>query len=467
MITVYDYDVICIGAGSGGCASAMRCADLGKKVALVEYREKGTGGTCVNRGCIPTKVLTKAAQVFAEINQAQKYGIVTSGVEVDLKAVQRKKTSIINNLRFALDNFLIKPRKIDRIQGKARFVDEHTLQIEKGDESRRVTAENIIIATGSEPAMIPVFSIDRKKIITSDEALNLEVIPEEIIVVGAGAIGLEFAYIFSTFGAKVTVVEMMPQVVPTMNDTEITTAIQKYLEKNGIKVLVGTKITGINVLNNGKVSCSFADGQSVETDMVLVAIGRKLNTGDLGLNEIGVQLTSKGRIIVDEQMRTSVRNIFAVGDIVEGPQLSHKAQRQGLVAAEVIAGLDSRMRYDAIPWAIFMQPEIAGVGMTTADAASQGIEPIVGKMYFNANEKAITMQQTTGLIKLVARKDNHRIIGGQVFGVDASVLIGEISLAVDRGLTLEMVAESVHAHPTLSEIIMEVAKQALGRAFYK
>jgi len=464
---MYDYDVVSIGAGSGGCASAMRSADLGKKVALVEYRDKGTGGTCVNRGCIPTKVLVKSAHVLEEMRNAQQYGIIAKEISADLKLIHQKKNVAINGLKFGLDNFLIKSRKIDRIKGKARFIDEHTLEIKDGDNIRTVTAENFIIATGSEPAMIEAFNIDRENIITSDEALNLEEIPNELIIVGAGALGLEFAYIFSNFGSKVTIVEMMPHVVPTMNDKEVTDEIQKYLKKLGIEVLCGDGISKIEVTHNDRVKCLFSSGKTIEADKALVAIGRSLNTNDLDLKNAGVEITPKGQIIVDKNMRTTTDNIFAVGDITDGPQLSHKAQKQGLVAAETIVGIESTLNYDVIPWAIFMQPEIAGVGMTAEDAKVKGIKVITGKMKFNANEKAMSMQQTTGLIKIVARKENHQLIGGQIFGIDASVLIEEVALAIDSNLSLENIANSIHAHPTLSEIVMEAAKNALGKSFNK
>lgn len=463
----YDYDVISIGAGSGGCASAMRSADLGKKVALVEYREKGTGGTCVNRGCIPTKVLVKSAQVYSEAKEAKQYGILLGDIKADQNAIQMKKQAIINNLKLGLDSFLLKSRKVDRIAGKAKFLDAHTLEITNGEEKTTVTAENIIIATGSEPAMIPSFNIDREKIITSDEALSLKEIPNELIVVGAGALGLEFAYIFSTFGAKVTVAEMMPNVVPILKEKEVTDVIEQYLKKTGIDVRCGAGIESIKVNENGRVVCAFQNGESVEADMALVAIGRSLNTKDLALEQIGIEVNAKGQITVNEKLQTTAENIYAVGDIVAGPQLSHKAQKQGLAAAENIAGMDSTVNMDVIPWAIFMQPEIAGVGMTAADAADAGIETLCGKMPFSANEKAITMQKTAGLIKIVARKDNHQIIGGQIFGVDASVLIEEVALAMEKGLTLEDIADSIHAHPTLCEIVMEAAKNTLGKAFHK
>jgi dihydrolipoamide dehydrogenase len=465
---MYDFDVISIGAGSGGCASAMRCADLGKKVALVERNKNGTGGTCVNRGCIPTKVLVKSAEVFNQAKKAQQFGIKLEGITADQKAIHQQKVKAINSLKFGLDNLLIKPRKITRIQGNARFLDAHTLEITDGDKVQQVTAEHIIIATGSEPAMIPAFHIDGKNIITSNEALNLQEIPKSMVVIGAGALGLEFSYIFSTFGCKVTIAEMMPHVVPNMKDDDVTGEVQKYLEKTGVSVKAGKKIQSIDVKEEGCVVCSFEDGETVEAEKALVAIGRSLNTKGLGLEELGIEMTPKGQIVTNEHMQTNIPNIYAAGDITDkGPQLSHKAQKQGLVAAEHIAGQDSTMHYDVIPWAIFMQPEIAGVGMTAADAQAKGIETIVGKLPFSANEKAMSMQATVGLMKVVARKDNGKIIGGQIFGVDASVLIEEIALAMDKGLTMEDVAGSIHAHPTVSELVMETCKQGLGKAFHK
>jgi dihydrolipoamide dehydrogenase len=465
---LYDYDVICIGAGSGGCAAAMRSADLGKKVALIEYREKdGTGGTCVNRGCIPLKTLVKAAEVYNEVKSAKQYGILTGDIQIDLKLVHQKKLAAVNNLRFGLDNLLLKPRKIARLSGRARLTGPHSVAITKGTEINTVTAQDIVIATGSEPALIPAFHVDGEKIITSDQALQMMEIPASITIIGAGAVGLEFAYIFSSFGSKVTVVEMMPQIAPTLADEEITGMVRTYLAKMGVAVKTGVKILAVEATKGEKVVCALEGGETVAAEKVLVAIGRTLNTSELGLTQLGVALGGKGQVLVDSQMRTGVNNIFAVGDIVEGPQLSHKAQRQGLVAAEAIAGLDTKMNYAAIPWAIFMQPEIAAVGRTEADAKSAGVETVVGKMPFYANEKAITMQQTTGMIKIVARKDNGQVIGGQIFGVDASVLIEEIALAIENKLTVANIAESVHAHPTLSEIVMECSKNALGRSFHR
>lgn len=321
---MYDYDVLCIGAGSGGCASAMRSADLGKKVGLVEYRRNGTGGTCVTRGCIPTKVLLQSARVYSEVLDAKKYGVVVPEARLDLKVVHQKKSAAVAGLKFGLDNMLIKPRGIARISGKAKLIDNHSVEITDGDKVSVITAENIIIATGSEPALVPAFNIDHKRIITSDEALNLMEIPKEMIVIGAGALGLEFGFLFSTFGSKVTIVEMMPHVVPTMKDDEMAGVISGYLEKTGIKFKCGSAISKISVTGNERVLCELENGGKLETDMVLVAIGRSLNTKGIGLEEVGVELDQKGQVVVDDQLRTTVPNIFAVGDITKGPQLSHK-----------------------------------------------------------------------------------------------------------------------------------------------
>lgn len=464
---MYDYDVLSIGAGTGGCASSMRSADLGKKVGLIEERKNGTGGTCVNRGCIPTKAMLRSAQIYTEAKEASKYGVNISDVSLDMKTVHQKKQQAVMGLKFGLDNMLLKPRGIDRIQGRAKIIDGHTVEVTNGKDVKQITAENIVIATGSEPAKIPAFHIDGKKIITSDEALNLKEIPNEMIIVGGGAIGLEFTSLFSTFGSKVTVVEMMPHLIPAMHEKEITDEVEKYIKGTGVTIKCGAGIREINVKEDGRVACILENDEVIEADMALVAIGRKLNTKDMGIEEAGIELTERGQIKINEEMRTSVPSIFAVGDITQGPQLSHKAQKQALVAAEIIAGNESKMNYDVIPSAIFMNPEVAMVGMTQEDAKEAGIDAIAGKMNFTSNEKALAMQKTTGAIKVVARKDDHKIIGGQIFGEEASILIEEIATAMENELTLENVADSIHAHPTLSEIVMETCKKALGKAFHK
>lgn len=469
MVTdMYDYEVVAIGAGSGGCASTMRSVDNGKtKVALIEYRKNGTGGTCVSRGCIPTKALLRSAEAYAEVKNAPKLGIIVDGARPDMKAIQRGKQQVVNTLKFGLDNFLLKSRGVVRLSGKARLLDPHTIELTDGDKVEQITAENIIIATGSEAIRIPAFNIDGTRIMTSDEALNMSELPESMLIAGAGVVGIELAYLFAMLDVKVTVVDLAPQVLPLIRDDEVVSAVQKSLEKLGIKFYLGVGINEMHVTDNDTVVCTLADDTAIEAEQGLVAIGRSINVKGLGLEEVGIEQGPKGVILVNEKMQTSVPNIYAVGDITMGPQLSHKAQKQGLTAADNICGIESRINMDVIPSATFIQPEVATVGLTEAEAVEKGLEVMTAKKGFSSNEKAIAMRETNGFIKVVAEKDSHKLIGAQIFGPQGSVLIEEFSLALEKGLTLEDIALSIHAHPTLSELVMETCKLALGLAFDK
>ena len=469
---MYDYDVVCIGGGPGGSASAMRSADRGKKVALIEARMKnGSGGTCVNRGCIPTKALMASANLYASIKEAKAYGINVdmSAVTVDFNAINKRRNQVINTLGFGLETFLWKKsRGIDVIKGRAKLLDAHTIEVDNGKGTKTVTAENIVIAVGGEPAEIPAFHVDHEKIITSNEIMDFSrPMPNDLVIVGSGAIGLEYAHIFNTYGAKVTIVEMMPNLVPALKEPEITDAVRKSLEKRGIVVKTGAGIQSIDVQEDGSVKSTLTSGEEIVSEQVLVAIGRTLNTRGMGLEEVGVEMAPNGMIITDEHMRTSVPNIFAAGDVTTGTQLSDKAQRQGLVIAETIAGNDYYINYDVIPVTTFMEPEIAWVGFTQAEAEEKGIKVITGSLPFSSNEKAIAIGKTEGVIKVVAREDDHVIIGSQIFGAEACDLIAEMTVAVENKMTLEQVYNSIHPHPTLTELILEVCKKAVGLAFDK
>lgn len=469
---MYDYDVVCIGGGPGGSASAMRSADRGKKVAIIEQRTRnGSGGTCVNRGCIPTKALMASANLYASIKKAETYGIHVdpSAITVDFKAVNKRRMSVINSLSFGLETMLWKKsRGIDVIKGRARLVDPHTIEVTTSKGVRTVTAENIVVAVGSEPAEIAAFHVDHERIITSNEIMDLSrPLPKSIVIIGSGAIGLEYGHMYHIYGVEVTVVEMMPDLVPALHDTEITDAIRASLEKRGIRVICGSGVASVDVQPDGSVKSTLTDGQELFSEEVLVAIGRKLNTMDMGLEEVGVEMKPNGLIVTDEKMRTTVPNIFAAGDVTEGTQLSDKAQRQGLVIAETIAGNDYWINYDAIPATMFMEPQIAMVGLTVADARERGIEVISGSLPFSSNEKAIAIGKTEGVMKVVARKEDHVIIGAQIFGAEACDLIAEFTVAVENSLTLEQVSNSMHPHPTLTEMILEVCKRALGLSFDK
>jgi dihydrolipoamide dehydrogenase len=454
-----EFDVAIIGSGSAGYVSAIRAADLGKKVVVIEHRE--VGGTCLNRGCIPTKALLKVAEVYETAKDSKTFGITVENVSYDPEAIQRRKQAVVKRLVSGIE-FLFKSRKITVKKGTGKILDEHTVEISTGET---VKAKDIVIATGSEPAMIPVFKIDHKNVLTSDDALNLTNLPKDILIVGAGAIGTEFATFLSAFGVKVTIVEMMPQVVPTLKDKKLAGMVQRLLEKRGVKILTGTKIENVEVAKEGEVVSTLSSGEEIHTEKVLVSIGRKLNSDGIGLENIGVK-TERGKILIDEYLRTNIPNVYAIGDVTGGLLLAHKAMKEGETAAEVIAGLDRKMDYRVVPWAIFTTPEIAAVGLTEEEAKEKGIEVKTGEFPFSANGKAVSMNLTDGEVKIVAKKDTEEIIGAQIVGPEASVMIAELALAVEKKLTLRDVADTIHTHPTLAEATMEAAKDALGEVIH-
>ncbi len=456
------FDVAVIGSGSAGYVAAIRAADLGKKVAIIEHRE--IGGTCLNRGCIPTKALLRSAEVYTLEKESEIFGVKANNISFDTNAIQKRKEAVVKRLVSGV-NFLLKARKVVIKQGSGKLLDEHTIEIKNGENTERITTKDIVIATGSEPAMIPAFKIDRKNVLTSDEALNLTEFPKDILIVGAGAIGIEFGTFLSAFGTKVTIVEMMPQVVPTLKDKKFANMIERMLKKKGMDIKIGTKIENIDIKEDSKVVSTLSNGEAIQTEKVLVSIGRKLNSTDIGLEELGIK-TERGRILVNEELRTNIPNVYAIGDVVGGLLLAHKAQREGVVVAEVIAGKDTKINYRVIPWAIFSSPEIASVGLTEEEAKSKDIDVVTGEFPFTANGKAIAMNEMDGEEKIVARKDTKEIIGAQIIGPEASIMIAELALAVEKHLTLGDIANTIHTHPTLPEITMEAAKDGLGEVIH-
>ncbi|RLD21135.1 MAG: dihydrolipoyl dehydrogenase [Caldiserica bacterium] len=454
-----EFDVAIIGAGSGGYVAAIRAADLGKKVAIIEHRE--IGGTCLNRGCIPTKALLKMAEIYTCTKESQSFGTIVGNVSFDPNAIQRRKDAVIQRLVAGI-NFLFKARKIVVKKGNGKFLDPHTIEITSDEGIEKIKAKDIIIATGSEPAMMPAFKIDRKNVLTSDEALNITEYPKSILIVGAGAIGVEFSTIFSTFGTKVTIVEMMPQVIPALKDRKLASMLQRTLIKKGIEIKTGIKIDNIEIQGNGNVVSTLSNGEEITTEKVLVSIGRKLNSTGIGIEELGIK-TEKGKILVDEKLRTNIPNIYAIGDVIGGLLLAHKAQKEGGIVAEIIAGKDKKMDYRVVPWAIFSSPEIASVGLTEEEAKENSIDTIVSEFPFIANGKAVVMNSTDGEVKIIAKNDTKEIIGAQIFGPEASMIIAELALAVENKLTLNDIAYTVHVHPTLPETVMEVAKNGLEK----
>ena len=440
------FDVIIIGSGSAGYVSAIRLADLGKRVALVE--EKEIGGTCLNRGCIPTKTLLRAAYLYELAKKSEPFGIRCE-VSYNFDAIQKRKREVVGRLTKGVE-FLLGARGVRVEEGRGKILDEKRVKISGGEV---LGTDSIIIATGSEPASLPKIDIDGERIITSNEALDLKKPPESLLIIGAGAIGIEFATFFSTFGTKVTIVEMMEDILPEMKDKKIVSILERNLKKKGIDIRTGTKVEGIS-------------GESIESEKVLVSVGRRLNSDGIGIEGLGIK-RERDRIIVDRRMRTNIKNIYAIGDVTGGMLLAHKAQEEGIVAAEVIAGIDREMDYRVIPWAVFSHPEVAAVGLSEDDAKKEGIETIIGEFPFLANGKAVSMGETEGMVKIVGDKKTGEVIGAQIIGAEASIMISELALAMKNRLKIKDVTNTIHTHPTLSEAVMESCKGALGEAIHR
>jgi len=456
-----EYDVIVLGSGSAGYVSAIRLGDLGKRVLVVENRV--LGGTCLNRGCIPTKAILKAADIYREAHESKVFGISFEGVSYDPAQIKTWKETVVKKLVSGVD-FLLKARKVEVKYGLGVLVDGNTVEITSNLSKEIVKGKDIVIATGSEPAMIPAFKIDHVNVLTSDDALELTEYPKEMVIVGAGAIGMEFATFFNSFGTKVTVVEMMETVVPTLKDKKLTSLIQRIYQKRGINFKLGVKIENIEV-KDGKVYLTLGNGEVLETEKVLVSIGRKLNSDNIGLEKVGIT-TEKGRIVVNEYLKTNIDHHYAIGDVVGGLLLAHKAMKEGEVVAEIIAGVGKPMDYRVVPWAIFTTPEIASVGLTESEAVAQGLEVVTGEFPFTANGKAVSMNATDGVVKVVAKSDTKEIIGAQIVGPEASVMIAELALAIKNHLTLRDVADTIHTHPTLPEAVMEAVKVPLNEVVH-
>ncbi|HON82698.1 MAG TPA: dihydrolipoyl dehydrogenase [Caldisericia bacterium] len=456
-----EFDLIIIGSGSAGYVCAIRAADLGKKVLLIEKRE--LGGTCLNRGCIPTKAILKAAEVYREAKESKVFGIDIKEISFNPEEIKNWKDSVVKKLVSGLE-ILINSRKILVKNGNGYLLDRNLVEVETENGKERFKGKDIVIATGSEPAIFKNFNIDHINVLTSDDALELNEYPKEIVIVGAGAIGIEFANFFNAFGVKVTIVEMMPQIIPTLKDKKITNLMQRILEKRGIDFKLGIKIEEIKN-KNGRVYLTLENGEVIETEKVLVSIGRKFNTENIGLENVGIK-TEKERIVVDEYLRTNIPNHYAIGDVTGGLLLAHKAMKEGEVVAEIISGEDVKMDYRVIPWVIFSNPEIATVGSTEEEAKSLGISVVKGEFPFVANGKAVSINSTDGFVKIVADEKNHQIIGAQIIGYDASNLIGELTLAIKNNLKLEDICDTIHTHPTLSEAILEASKIPLGSVIH-
>ena len=452
-----------IGAGPGGYVAAIRAAQMGADVTVIETDE--VGGTCLNRGCIPTKALLASTEVFSKVKKAADYGVEISGdVTARLDKIMARKDKVVATQVKGIRG-LFKSWGVTLIEGRGRLVSGKKIEITlKSGDVQELDADAIIIATGSRPAQIPVFPFDGEKIISSNEALSLESVPESLLIVGAGVIGCEFAFIYKELGADVTMIEMMPRAVFT-EDPEVSEVLERELKKKKIKLLKNIKTEKVEVTDAG-VKAFLSEGKTVEGQKMLVSIGRAVNSEDLGLVEVGVELGGRGEIPVDEKMQTNVDGIYAIGDVTGGIMLAHVASKQGLVAVENIMGHNAKMSYDVVPAAIFTHPEIGSVGLRGHQCEEQGIDVKIGRFQFRALGKAHAMGEIAGMIKVIADAATDKVLGVHIIGPHASDLVHEAALAMEVGVTAKQIAETIHAHPTLAEGVMEACEDVHGMAVH-
>lgn len=459
-----SYDVIVIGAGPGGYVAAIRAAQLGFKTACVEKR--GTlGGTCLNVGCIPSKALLHASERYHEAHDGlAALGVKVKGVELDLKGMMGHKDKVVSSNTQGIE-FLFKKNKVDWLKGAGKV--EIAGKVSVG--GKNYDAKHIIIATGSDVVSLPGITIDEKQIVSSTGALELEKVPDTMVVIGGGVIGLELGSVWARLGAKVTVVEFLDRLMPGM-DGEIARETQKILKKQGLDFKLSTKVTSATPGKKGvELTLEPAAGGAAETmnaDVVLVAVGRKAYTDGLGLKEAGVELDERGRIKTNSHFETNIKGIYAVGDVIAGPMLAHKAEDEGVVLAEMLAGQSGHIDYNLIPGVVYTWPEVAAIGQTEEQLKEAGVQYKVGKFPFMANGRARAMNATDGFVKILADAQTDRVLGCHIIGPEAGTLIAELGIAMEFGATAEDIARTCHAHPTLEEVVKEAALAVDGRPLH-
>jgi dihydrolipoamide dehydrogenase len=458
------FDLIVIGAGPGGYVAAIRAAQLGLKTACIDKRAT-LGGTCLNVGCIPSKALLQSSEKYEEAQHTlAKHGIKLKGVSLDLPTMMARKSEVVSNLTKGIEG-LFKKNKVTWIQGAATLQPGGAVKV----GATVYTAKHILVATGSEVAQLPGVTIDEEVIVSSTGALTLNKVPENLIVIGGGYIGLELGSVWQRLGAKVTVVEYLDRVTPGM-DEDVSKAMQKALAKQGMEFRLSTKVESVVRERRGAVvTVSPAIGgvaEKLAADVVLVAIGRKPHTEGLGLEAVGVKLDERGRIKVDGHFQTSTPRVYSIGDVIAGPMLAHKAEEEGVVCVEMIAGQSGHINYDAIPGVVYTWPEAASVGKTEQQLKDAGIQYKVGKFPFLANSRARAMSDTEGFVKLLADARTDRLLGAHIIGPDAGTIIAELALAIEFGASAEDIARTSHAHPTLNEAVKEAALAVAGRPIH-
>jgi dihydrolipoamide dehydrogenase len=459
------YDIVVIGGGPGGYVAAIRAAQLGMRTACIESRAT-LGGTCLNIGCIPSKALLQSSEKFAEARHAlAEHGIRVGEVGFDLAAMMARKDKVVTDLTRGIE-FLFRKNKVDWLKGKARIAAPGRVALDDGSE---VETGVIVIATGSESIKLPGIAIDERRIVSSTGALALERVPERLAVIGGGYIGLELGSVWARLGAKVTVIEYLDRILPGM-DRELGPAMQRILTRSGMAFKLGTRVVSGEAGNEGvTLELEPAAGgvrESLAADIVLVAIGRQPFTEGLGLDRIGVARDRAGRVEVNDDFATNIPGIHAIGDVIRGPMLAHKAMEEGVAVVERLAGQKTRVEYDAIPGVVYTWPEIAGVGKTEDELKAAGVAYRVGKFPFTANARARTNADTEGFVKVLADAATDRVLGVHILGPDAGTMIAEAALAIEFGASSEDIARTCHAHPTLPEALKEAALAVAGRPIH-
>lgn len=458
-------DTLVIGAGPGGYVAAIRAAQLGQRVLIVDKTE--LGGVCLNRGCIPSKALIHAAHQYEMIKHGAEIGITAENVQVDFSQVQSFKSRVVQQLTAGV-GALLKANHVQIFKGECMFINEHEARVFNNQEAPRYKFENCIIATGSRPIELKPFPFT-DRILSSTEALTLQTIPKSLIVIGGGYIGAELGQMYSKFGTKVTMIEGAATVLPGF-DLDMTQLVAKKMKQTNIEIFTAAKAESA-IQTEQDVTVKFSvNGKTKEVtaEYLLVTVGRQPNTdGELGLDLIGIPVTERGLIEVDQQGRTSIPHIFAIGDIVAGPALAHKASYEGKVAAEAIAGMSSTVDYKCIPAVCFTDPECASVGLTELEAKEQGYQVKIGKFPYSGNGRALSLgSHADGFIKVVSAADTGIVLGAQMIGAEASNLIAEAGLAIEMAATVEDISLTIHAHPTLGEMVMEAAEVALDHSVH-